>query len=330
MIVGPAWIGDMVMAQSLFKALKHQNPEQPIDVVAPGWSLPLLQRMPEVRQAHRLAAAHGDLALSERLALGRRLRSLAFDQAIVLPRSLKSAIVPWAARIPIRTGYRGEWRYGLLNDIRRLDKIQLSRTVDRYVALGCDRDAQSPLQVFEPRLEVDQANQRHLLGKLGLESDTAIAALLPGAEYGPAKQWPAHHFHALAARLVENGFHCWVLGSKKEFALGEEISASLGGVRNLCGSTELIDAVDLLSLCEVVVTNDSGLMHIAAAVGTRVVAIFGSSSPDYTPPLSSSASVLTLALDCSPCYQRACPLGHTRCLKDLRPETVLAACGVAH
>ncbi len=325
LIVGPAWVGDMVMAQSLFISLRQQYPKARIDVLAPAWSLPLVARMPEVHKGISLAAGHGQFGLGERYRLGRILRAKHYDRAIVIPRSFKSALVPFFARIPVRTGYRGEMRYGLLNDMRPLDKAVLSQTVQRQVALGQPAGTPLPPAIPFPRLRIDAANQQALLDRLGLDCTRPVVALLPGAEYGPAKQWPLAHWRQLARQLEDAGRTVWVLGSDRDRAVGEQIVKALGHGRNLAGQTRLEDAVDLLALCQQAVSNDSGLMHMACATGIPVTALYGSSSPRYTPPLSDAATVLWLELDCSPCFKRECPQGHTRCLKDISTETVLQA-----
>ena len=325
LVVGPAWVGDMVMAQSLFKTLKEQEPDRPIDVVAPAWSLPLLHRMPEVRDGIELGAGHGELKLLARFRLGRSLQKRKYKKAVVLPRSLKSAIVPWAAKIPRRVGYRGEMRFGLINDMRALDKSVLTQTVQRFVALGCETNEPLPPEVRYPHLTVNNANRDRLVKALGLSLKQPVVALLPGAEYGPAKQWPIEYFVTLARALGRLGARSWILGSHKERSLGEAIVKECGdSTCNLCGETRLVDVVDLLSIAAVSVNNESGLMHVAAAVSLPTIAIYGSSSPAYTPPLSSNAEVLYLGLECSPCFERTCRLGHSNCLKNISPEQVLS------
>ena len=323
LVVGPAWVGDMVMAQSLFITLKARFPDTDIDVLAPAWSRPLLSRMPQVNSAVTLPLEHGDLGWGVRRRLGVTLYGR-YQRAIVLPRSWKSALVPAFANIPIRTGYRGEFRYGLINDMRKLDKKQLTQTVQRYVALGLPKDATLPPPIPQPKLRVDQDNQRLQLDLNRLDLDKPVVALLPGAEYGPAKRWPIERYGELAKRLKAAGRQVWVLGSAKENDLGEAIVQAAGeGVVNLCGQTKLVDAVDLMALAECAVTNDSGLMHIAGAVGVRLVALYGSSSPDYTPPLTDKADVVYLRLSCSPCFERECPLGHFNCMMQMGVDDVL-------
>jgi len=323
LVAGPAWVGDMVMAQSLFITLKQQDPECVIDVVAPAWSVPLLQRMPEVSQAIELPVGHRQVKLMQRYRVGRQLRDNHYDRAIVLPRSFKSALVPFFARARRRTGYRGEHRYGLINDMRPLDKHILKQTVQRYVALGSEQLVTTSPKVPYPQLRVDSANQQSLLSKLQLTTDKPIIGFMPGAEYGPAKQWPARYYRKLAGQLTENGFQVWIFGSAKETALGESISQGQPGVINLCGKTALVDTVDLIALTQSNVTNDSGLMHIACATGRDVVAIYGSSDPAYTPPLSDHARIIYQKLECSPCFDRQCRFGHTRCLTEIIPNSIL-------
>ncbi|HEY0720725.1 MAG TPA: lipopolysaccharide heptosyltransferase II [Gammaproteobacteria bacterium] len=321
LIAGPAWVGDMVMAQSLFITLKQTDPQCAIDVLAPGWSLPLLSRMNEVRRAIEVPIGHGEFGLLKRWHLGRTLRGERYDRAIVLPRSLKAALIPFFAGAKIRTGYRGELRYALINDMRELDKSVLTQTVQRFVTLGLPADAPLPPATPQPQLRSDPLQQQRLIDSLQLDLSQPVIAFMPGAEYGPAKQWPIDYYGELAKRLTASGYQVWALGSRKEQAIGETIVQMGGsGVRNLCGQTELVDTIDLLPLCAAAVSNDSGLMHIAAAVGTPLVAIYGSSTPAYTPPLTARAELLYRGLDCSPCFKRNCPLGHTRCLQEITPD----------
>lgn len=325
LVVGPAWVGDMVMAQSLFMTLQQQNPDITIDVLAPAWSLPLLSRMPQVNEAIALPVTHGELALATRYKIGRQLRNKGYTRAIVIPRSYKAALVPFFAGIPVRTGYRGEMRYGLINDMRPLDKEVLTQTVQRQVALGLPRTADQPPAIPYPELQIDRDNQQRLLEEISLNLDKPIIGLMPGAEFGPAKQWPIAYYQELAAKLVATGYQVWVFGSKKEHALGEQIAQAGSDVTNLCGKTHLEDVIDLIALCDTVVSNDSGLMHVACATGSRVIAIYGSSSPAYTPPLSKNAEVIYRYLECSPCFKRVCPLGHTNCLTGIDSEILLTA-----
>lgn len=311
----------MIMAQSLLKLRRQRYPDQPVDLLAPAWSLPVIERMPEVRDGIVLPAGHGEIALGKRRALGRELRGRGYAAAIVLPRSMKAALVPWFAGIPRRTGYRGEMRYGIVNDRRPFDRGVLDQTVKRFVALGLEPgEALPPLP--EPRLEVSAGAQAAALGRLGLDGSRPAVAMMPGAEYGPAKCWPLEYFTELAARLDAEGYAVHVFGSAKERELGAAIAAG-SRARNLCGETTLAEAIDLIGACRHAVSNDSGLMHMAAAVGSHVIGLYGSTTPDFTPPLTENRTLHYLRLDCSPCFRRECPLGHLRCLREIRPGDVL-------
>lgn len=322
LVIGPSWVGDMVMAQSLFVRLRQLRPAAPVDVLAPGWSLPLIARMPQVRKGIEMPLGHGAFDWGERRRIGALLRAQAYAQALVLPGSWKSALVPFFAGIPRRTGFRGEMRYGLLNDIRPLDKSLLQTTVQRFVALAEDGPVRAAPAVPAPRLTADAVLGTALVIKLGLDDRNAVG-LMPGAEYGPAKQWPAEYYGELAKMLGAAGVQPWVFGSGKEVELGEQIRALSGGQAvNLCGKTALADVVDLAARCRAVVSNDSGLMHVAAAAGAPVVALYGSSTPDFTPPLTERRYIHYLRLSCSPCFERTCPLVHYNCLRHITPAAV--------
>lgn len=324
LVVGPAWVGDMVMAQSLFKTLKQDRPEAIIDVAAPTWSDALLRRMPEVNCAISLPLKHGQLALGKRYQLAKSLQPQGYRQAILLPNSFKSALLPFWAKIPQRTGFLGEGRWGLVNDLRVLDKTRLPMTVQRFVALGHHRDAVLPPPIINPNLHVEADHVAAALHRHGLTwPDRPLLGLCPGAEYGPAKRWPAEYFLHVAKTLQEAGWIVWIFGSQKDTAVGHWIASQSKSV-NLTGKTSLAEAVDLLSITDGVVSNDSGLMHIAAALKRNLVAIYGSSDPAFTPPLSRKATMLSLQLSCSPCFERQCPITHLKCLRDLLPEQVLA------
>ena len=321
LIVGPSWVGDMVMAQSLFKLLKDRSPGTELDVLAPAWSLPIIARMPEVRRGIVSPAGHGEIALRGRWQLARSLHASGYQQAIILPRSLKAALIPWMAGIPRRTGFRGEMRYHLVNDMHEFDERKLDQTVKRFVALGLAPSEPMP-RVPQPVLSVSTTHQQEIMVRLELATGRPVIAMMPGAEFGPAKCWPLDYFAALAGMLASEGYDVWVLGSAKDRPAGDSI-ASAGKAQNLCGRTGLEDVIDLLAYCEQAVSNDSGLMHIAAAVGTRVVALYGSTSPGFTPPLTENRVLHYLGIECSPCFQRQCPLGHFRCMREILPAAVL-------
>lgn len=327
LVVGPSWVGDMMMAQSLFITLKSKSSNLIIDVLAPQWSLPLLARMPEVNSSIVMPLGHGALGIGERYRIGKRLRNDGYTQAILLPNSFKSALLPFWASIPQRTGYLGEMRWGLLNDIYPLDKLILSKTVERFVFLGSSRKIALPPDIPIPRLKFDDKGRSQALLRLGLSEPKApLLVLCPGAEYGAAKRWPVEKYGQVANHYLAKGWNVWFFGSQKESLAGVHLAQFVGErALNLIGRTSLAEVVDLLSLAQVVVTNDSGLMHVAAAVGNSVVAIYGSSDPGFTPPLSQRARIVSLQLDCSPCFKRDCPLGHLHCLNKLSADRVIAA-----
>lgn len=324
LVVGPSWVGDLVMAQSLFKVLHRESTGVHLDVLAPTWSEGLLKRMPEVRHFIPLALTHGQWGWRERLQLGRQLREGHYQQAIVLPNSWKSALIPFWAKIPQRTGYVGEMRYGLLNDIRRLNRWELPKTVEQFAALGLPADDPRRGKLI-PQPLLSPGNPELILRRLNLSFPTQpVLALCPGAEYGPAKQWPLEYYAQVATQKLAEGWQVWILGSPKDTATGARIAYLAGnGSFNLCGQTSLSEAVDLMALAQVVVSNDSGLMHVAAALGKSLIALYGSSDPRQTPPLKMDAQILYLGLKCSPCFQRTCPLQHLKCLREITPAQVL-------
>lgn len=335
LIIGPSWVGDMVMAQSLFILLKQLYPNSLIDVLAPGWSRPIIARMPQIRRAIDMPVGHGSLMWSERRKIARELRSEQYDQAIVLPNSLKSALIPWFAKIPLRTGWKGEMRYGLLNDLRPLDKQRYPLMVQRFDALAYPKNTPLADDLPIPDLQADLDRVPLLREQFGLDSEPKVLALCPGAEFGPAKRWPEQKYAEVAAQKIADGWQVWLLGSAKDQPVAESIigllpEANQSHCFNLAGTTQLEDAIDLLAVADAVVSNDSGLMHIAAALNRPVVVVYGSTSPGFTPPLNDQVAVLSIPVDCGPCFKRECPLdastpAHMKCLNDLSAEGVIAA-----
>jgi heptosyltransferase-2 len=323
LVVAPSWVGDTMLIQPMLMRLKQRYPDCSIDVLAPSWTVALLREMAEVNEVITNPFPHGALQLGERYRFGKQLRAAQYDKAIVLPNSFKSALVPFFANIPLRIGFVGEMRYGLLNDARKLDKTALPLMVERFAQLA--ESPQDALQrpVPQPRLHVSEEQRQRVLDKFGLNLNQPVAVFCPGAEYGPAKRWPYPYFAELAQNLKSRGYTVWMVGSPKDQEIGEKIVA-LGNPtsRNLCGETDLSEAIALLSCASLVVSNDSGLMHIAAALDRPMLALYGSSSPDFTPPLSSHAQIVKIDIACSPCFKRECPLGHFNCMKQLTPQFV--------
>ncbi len=323
LIISPSWIGDCVMTQPLYRRLHQLHPGCRITVFAPKWSMAVFERMPEVAEVVENPFGHGALELKKRWQAGRALGKQGFDQVIVLPGSFKSALIAFASGIKQRTGYVGESRYLLLNHIRKLDKAALPLMVDRYTALAYPSPKDFDGHSDQPAFRIDPASQQAALAAHQLDTQRPVVAFCPGAEYGPAKRWPPQHFAELAKQYAAAGWQIWLFGSQKDRAIADEINTLSGGqCTNLCGQTTLSQAIDLLACAQTVVCNDSGLMHLAAAVGCRIMALYGSSSPDHTPPLSSQARIISLHLECSPCFKRECPLGHTGCLNRLTPQRV--------
>ncbi|MDE0478487.1 MAG: lipopolysaccharide heptosyltransferase II [Gammaproteobacteria bacterium] len=330
LVIGPSWIGDMVMAQSLFRQLKAADPRNEIAVIAPSWTRPLLDRMPEVSESLDSPFRRGKLNWLSRRRFGRELRGRDFTHAIVLPNSFKSALTPFHAGIPERVGWRGEWRDPLLTDCRRLDKRKFPLMVQRFVALAFPADHPPVEEWPNPELQVRPDELELACRRLELNRERPVLALCPGAEYGPSKQWPATGHIELANLYLRRDWQVWLFGSTNDRAIAAEITAGLepglaAGCRDLTGRTKLAEAVDLLSAATVVVSNDSGLMHVAAALNKPLAAIYGSSSPEFTPPLSGKVELLATGIECQPCYRRECPYGHLRCLTGMQPAKVAGA-----
>ncbi|MSQ18537.1 MAG: lipopolysaccharide heptosyltransferase II [Betaproteobacteria bacterium] len=330
LVVAPSWIGDALLAQPLFARLLVLHPSATIDAIAPPWTAPVLRRMPEISVVIDAPIEHGALRLVERWRLARQLAARSYDRAVVLPNSFKSALTPWLARIPVRIGFIGEQRYGVLNVLHRLDPQQLPLMAERYAKLAEAPRAMPHRPLAGTSIRIDPVNRARTLNLLALNVERPIVAFCPGAEYGPAKRWPVQHFTVLARALTANGRQVWLFGGPKDQAITREIKEGAGeACTDLAGRTDLAGAIDLMSYASAVVSNDSGLMHVAAAIGRPLVALYGSSSPAHTPPLAPDAQILSLSLACSPCYARECPLGHFRCLNDLDPIRVMDAIGQA-
>lgn len=328
LIISPSWIGDCVMTQPLYRRLHELHPGCTIDVFAPKWSMAVFERMPEISGILENPFGHGALALRERWRVGKELGQRGYDQVIVLPGSLKSAIIAFTTGIKQRTGYVGESRYLLLNDIRKLDKAALPLMVDRYTALAHPSQADFNGHSDQPAFQIKPESRQAALSAHGLDLSRPVLAFCPGAEYGPAKRWPAAHFAELGRRYLAEGWQVWLFGSHKDAPIAAEINDLSDGLCvDLCGKTTLSEAIDLLSCADSVVCNDSGLMHLAAALGRPLAAVYGSSSADHTPPLSHKAKIVSLHLECAPCFKRECPLGHTDCLNKLLPQQVADALG---
>lgn len=333
LIIGPSWVGDMMMSQSLYRTLKQLNPDNEIDVMAPSWCRALLNKMPEVNQSIDMPLGHGELELTKRFKLGKSLRKSNYDQAIVLPNSLKSALIPFFAKIPKRTGWKGEMRFGLLNDIRKLNKQAFPLMVQRYVALAYPRHEihsanELPQPLLWPKLNIEQNEVNEALINFNIPQDVPLIGFCPGAEFGPAKRWPDYHYAALADMIVKQHAKILIFGSAKDREVGEQIIARMTHGEqciNLAGKTTLEQAVNLIASCKAIVTNDSGLMHVAAALDRPLVALYGPSSPDFTPPLSDNAEVIRLITGYHRVRQGDAEQGYHQSLIDIKPDNVFEA-----
>lgn len=327
LIIAPAWVGDMVMAQALFKFLKARDPNVILHVAAPASTLPLLARMPEVSGQTLLPFGHGQLALRERYKIAVNLRQQQFTQAIVLPNSFKSALIPYWTKIAKRIGWSRELRGLLLNDTRKLDEKRYPLMIERFLALALNEGETLPSLYPSPELTTTVSSQEAALIKINHARPTVpVLALCPGAEFGPSKRWPENYYAEIAAAKLAAGWEVWLFGSPKDKAVTDKIMTLTDNrCLNLAGRTKLDEAIDLLALSTVVATNDSGLMHVAAALKKPLIAFYGSTSPSFTPPLSDGAVILKTDIACRPCFKRECPLKHHGCMQDLKPSNALRA-----
>jgi heptosyltransferase II len=324
LIVPYMWIGDFVRCHSVVKLLKASFPARPVDVLATTLCAPLADYMPELRQAIVVDLPRGRLAFAEQRALAARLRREGYGSALILPRTWKAALAPFLAGIPERTGWFGEWRYGLVNDMRFGERA-LPRMVDRCAALALPRGATALPDWPLPELRVPAAEIAGFRERLGLAAGGRIVALAPGA-VGPAKRWPAASYADLARRLIADGASVWVLGGPAEAPLARIIADVGPHVSDLTG-TDLRNAIIALAAANVAVSNDSGLLHVAAALGTPSIGIFGPTSRWHWAPLNPLAATIetTTELPCQPCHKPTCRLVHHRCMRDITTEQVLVA-----
>ena len=334
LIIAPNWIGDAVSTQPLLANLKLLYPDSKIDILASNWVAPVYRACSEVHEVIEAKFEHKKLQWNLRKEIAKEIEAKNYQACFVLPNSFKSALIPWLANIPFRIGYRGELRFGLINlALDNPSKVNRPPMVEHYLALSqlLKDDESIPLDKFVPKLNVSGAAKQQVGQKLqdaNINRDS-IYAICPGAEYGPSKRWPTEHFAVLAQQLIKQNSNNQIilLGSKSDYFLAQEITSQsklVSNIHNWCGNTSLDEAIALIGMSKAVVSNDSGLMHIAAALQIPQVAIFGSSDPAHTPPLSDKAKIMWLNMSCSPCHKRVCPLGHLRCLKDILPEQVLA------
>jgi heptosyltransferase II len=331
LIISPNWIGDAVMAQPLLRLLKDAHPERPIDVLAPAWVGPVWRAMREVDTVLEAPFRHGALQLGERRRFARMLKLRGYADAYVLPNTLKFALIPWLAGIPVRVGYKGEMRYGLINVMHHDNPASPRPMVAFYAALAKPPlpDCLPPSALPRPALSVNDEQCVQVFAKTGLDLKRKLIAFAPGAEFGSAKRWPESYFAELANKVQaeQPGMQVVLLGSAKDRDVCDAIVAGAPGARNLAGQTSLSDAIALIARAEAMVSNDSGLLHIASALNRPIVAMYGPTDPNHAPPFSDRAASIYLGLECAPCRQRECPLGHHRCMRGISVEVVKGELG---
>jgi heptosyltransferase II len=324
LIIPYMWIGDFVRCHTVVKLLERRFPGQSIDVLTTTLCAPLLDYMPGVRKGILWDLPRNRLALNQQRKLARQLRAEGYGQALIMPRTWKSALAPYLAGIPQRTGFAGELRVGLLNDLRWGER-KLPRMVDRCAALALPKAATHPPDWPLPELKVPVSEVLAWRKRMGLMADGPVVAFAPGA-VGPSKRWPSNHYAAVARSLAWDGISVWVLGGPNERPLAAEIAAAGGRVRDLTGH-DLRNAILGLAAADAAVSNDSGLLHVAAAIGTPSVGIFGPTSPWHWAPLNPLAAVIETdtTLTCRPCHKPTCRLIHHRCMRDIEAARVSRA-----
>ena len=318
LIIPQNWLGDIVMSQTLLKRVKSENPNTEIDILVNSTFKSLVERMPEINKAVILDSGHKELGLLKRLNLARRIKGN-YDQSIVLSRSIKSALIPYFAKIPIRTGELGESRYILINDLKKFTKEDRRKTAFRYVSMFSKKEEVLD-EKYYPSLQSDPENIEILSDKYKLNLDKKIIIFAPGAAFGPSKMWPVEKFKELGEKLNKD-FFILILGSNNEKNIGDKIVTNKNMI-NLCGETSITDAVDLMHISEFCVSNDSGLMHLASATNTKSISIYGATSPELTPPLTSNKEIHYRGISCSPCFEKKCKYGHYNCLVEIQADDV--------
>lgn len=324
LVVSPSWVGDFVRNHTLVQVLADRHPGRPIDLLTNPVCQPLGELMPLVRRTWALDAGRGQVQLGQRWRLARQMRWQRYGTAVVVMGSLKAALVPFLAGIPERIGWLGEHRYGLINRICRRADPQRT-TIDGYALLGLTADEAKPARWPEPHLHVPAPKIEAWKDRNGVDGQgQPIIALCPGAN-SEARMWPTEHYAQLARHCRAAGWTVWVLGAAREQAMADEIDRVAGGGCVSFTGTDLHDCAIQLAAADVVVANDSGLLHLGAALGKPCIALFGPTPPHHTGPLNSNVTYLEIEIECRHCWGTVCPLGHHRCLRDIAPERVFEA-----
>ena len=328
LIVGPSWVGDAVMAQTLYKLIKDCNEDSKIAVLSPNWSAPILGRMEEVSRSIISPFNHGELMIKARYDFGKQLREEGYERAIIMTNSFKSSLIPFFAKIPVRTGWLGEMRFGLINDLRSKEKSNYPLMIEQFAKLSTNPIQDLNKSLPYPSLMIDSHNLKEQLINIGIDAEKPSIAICPGAEFGPAKKWPSNYYAEVCNEYLSQNWNVLVFGSQNDEIAGNNIQQKIdkglsGYFFNLIGKTSLIDAIDLLSFCKKAVTNDSGLMHIAAAVNTPLVAIYGPSSPQFTPPLIDNHVLLRKSKGFEKTREGSKEHGYHESLIAIKPSEVL-------
>lgn len=318
LIIPQNWLGDIVMSQTLLKKVKSENPNTKIDILINSTFKSLVERMPEINEAIILDCKHKELGILKRLNLAKEIKG-SYNQSIILSRSIKSALIPYLAKIPIRTGELGESRYILINDLKKFSKENRRKTALRYVSMFSKKEEALKEKYF-PSLKSDPENIKFLSDKHKLNQDKKIVIFAPGAAFGPSKMWPAENFKKLGEKLNKK-FFILILGANNEKRIGDKIITNENMI-NLCGKTTITDVIDLMHISEFCVSNDSGLMHLASATNTKSISIYGATSPELTPPLTNNKKIHYRGISCSPCFEKKCKYGHYNCLVKIQAEDV--------
>jgi len=318
LIVPQNWLGDVVMSQTLLKKIKSNNSDVSIDILINSSYKDLVERMPEINKALLLDCNHKELGILKRYRLAKKIRG-SYNQSIILSRSIKSALIPYFAKIPIRTGELGELRYILINDLKYFSNEDRRKTAHRYISMFSDKKEELD-EKYYPSLKPDHENIKNLTEKYNLNTSKKIVIFAPGAAYGPSKMWPVEKFKELGEKLNKNYFII-ILGSLDEKNIGDKIITHKDMI-NLCGKTSITDAVDLMHISKFCVSNDSGLMHLASATNTKSISIYGATSPDLTPPLTTNKEIHYKQISCSPCFEKKCKYGHYNCLSEIQVNDV--------
>lgn len=322
LVITPSWVGDCIMIQPFLALLKKHFTSCKITILAPPWTIDLTRHMIDADDFIECPIPWKKWQIKQRWEMAQEIKKHHFTRAYILPKSIQSALIPFWAKIPIRIGFLGKLRYGLLTHIHPLNPGDMPCVVARFSSLAYDDPSSAPEDGPLPKLFSLENNRRRLLQKLSLFTSQPVIALCPDAEFGPSKEWPIEHFIQIASYYGIRGYQIWILGSEKAQAYGDQIVQEADTGINLCGKATLNEIIDLLGLCNIVISNDSDLMYASIALNRPTIALYGSSTPDRTPLFAQNAHTISVNLPCSPCFRRQCPFKHTNCMAQISPALV--------